>query len=124
MREKNILILGIITLIIAFFALSFREAYLANPAHHDWWSLSFVSPESTDGSFLLSNFGPTRTFFYEATFGNTVATSASLTMNNAGRQEISIQNPNGKPVHIKVWVENDKNKENKDLSKKKEIYKR
>lgn len=124
MNEKKILIIVAIILIIAFFALSFREAHLANPASHNWWSLSFASQEATDGSFSISNFGATRTFFYEVTTGKTLIKSDSFTTNTTNKEEVSIQNPDKKPIRVKVWTENDENKESEDLTKRKEIYKR
>ena len=122
MKEKTIIIIIALSLAVTFVALSLRERFLADPAHSDWWSLSFASQQATDASFTVSNFGPTRLFFYEIRAGKTVTKSASFTLNGTSEQTIAAQNPDKKPVTIRVWTENDTNRESKELSKKKEIY--
>ena len=124
MKEKTIIIIIALSLAVTFVALSLRERFLADPSHSDWWSLSFASQQETDASFTVSNFGPTRLFFYEIREGKTVTESASFTLNGASEQTIAAQNPDRKPVTIRIWIENDTNRESKELSKKKEIYKR
>ncbi len=126
MKESRLLLILAFSLIVAFVVLAFRERYLADPARSDWWSLSFASQPATDASFTVSNFGPTRVFFYEIQEGKTVTESASFsfTLNGTSEQTIAAQNPDRKPVTIRVWTEGDANKKSKELSKKKEIYKR
>jgi hypothetical protein len=124
MKEKNILLIAILSLAIAFVALAFRESYLADPANHDWWSLSFVSQEPTDASFSVSNFGATKTFFYEVSLDDTIIESASFTVSGANGQTIIIQNPDKKSARVNIWTEGEINKGSKDLTKRKEIYKR
>lgn len=124
MKESRILIVLTCSLILAFVVLAFREDFLANPTNSDWWSLSFASQQATDESFTVSNFGPTRVFFYEVQVGERITESASFTLSGASGQTILAQNPNTDPVTIRVWTESDANKKSKELSKKKEIYKR
>ncbi len=124
MKEKNILLILALSLLIAFVALAFRESYLADPANHDWWSLSFASQEPTDASFSVSNFGTTKTFFYEVTVGDTLVESTSFTISGANGQTILIRNPDKKSARVNVWTEGEINKTSKDITKRKEIYKR
>ena len=124
MKESRILIVLTCSLILAFVVLAFREDFLANPTNSDWWSLSFASQQATDASFTVSNFGPARIFFYEIQEGDTVTESASFTLSGTSGQTILAQNPDKEPVTIRVWTENETNRESKELSKKKEIYKR
>ncbi len=124
MKESRILIVLTCSLILAFVVLAFREDFLANPTNSDWWSLSFASQQATDASFTVSNFGPARVFFYEIQEGDTVTESASFTLSGTSGQTILAQNPDKEPVTIRVWTENETNRESKELSKKKEIYKR
>ena len=124
MKESRLLLILAFSLIVAFVALAFRERYLADPARSDWWSLSFASQPATDASFTVSNFGPTRVFFYEVQEGENIIESASFTLNGTSEQTIAAQNPDKEPVTIRVWTEGDANKKSKELSKKKEIYKR
>lgn len=124
MKESRILIVLTCSLILAFVVLAFREDFLANPTNSDWWSLSFASQQATDASFTVSNFGPARIFFYEIQEGDTVTESASFTLSGTSGQTILAQNPDKEPITIRVWTENETNRESKELSKKKEIYKR
>ena len=124
MKESRLLLILAFSLIVAFVVLAFRERFLADPTHSDWWSLSFASQQATDASFTVSNFGPTRVFFYEVQVGERITESASFTLSGASGQTILAQNPNTDPVTIRVWTESDANKKSKELSKKKEIYKK
>ena len=124
MKESRILIVLTCSLILAFVVLAFREDFLANPTNSDWWSLSFASQQATDASFTVSNFGPARIFFYEIQEGDTVTESASFTLSGTSGQTILAQNPDKEPFTIRVWTENETNRESKELSKKKEIYKK
>ena len=124
MKEKSILLIVALALSVAFITLSFREAFLSDPTNSDWWSLSFASQQETDASFTVSNFGPTRVFFYEIRESDTVTESASFTLSGTSGQTILAKNPDRQPITVRVWTESDANKESKELSKKKEIYKR
>lgn len=124
MKESRILLIAVVSLVIAFVVLALRGDFLANPTHSDWWSLSFTSQQETDVSFTVSNFGPTRVFYYEIRESDTITESASFTLSGASGQTILAKNPDKKPLIVSVWTESDANKESKDLSKKKEIYKR
>ena len=124
MKESRLLLILAFSLIVAFVVLAFRERFLADPTHADWWSLSFASQQATDGSFTVSDFGTTKTFFYEVRMDDTIAESASFTIGSGSGQTILVQNPDKKPINISVWTESDANKTSKELSKKKEIYKR
>ena len=124
MKESRILIVLTCSLILAFVVLAFREDFLANPTNSDWWSLSFASQQATDASFTVSNFGPTRVFFYEVHVGERITKSASFTLSGTSGQTILAQNPDKEPITIRVWTESDANKTSKELSKKKEIYKK
>lgn len=124
MKEKTLILSIAISTALAFSVLAFRESFLADPSHSDWWSLSFASQQETDASFTVSNFGPIRTFFYEVQEGDTITESASFTLSGTGGQTILAKNPNTQPITIRVWTENESNRESKELSKKKEIYKR
>lgn len=124
MKEKNILLIFTFSLVIAFVTLAFREQFLADPANHDWWSLSFASEEATDANFSVTNFGTTKTFFYEVKLGDIIIESTSFTISGANGQTIIIQNPDKKSAHVSVWTEGEMNKESKEFTKRKEIYKR
>lgn len=124
MKDSSLLIIFAILFVIASTTLAFRESFLHDPSHHDWWSLSFVSEETTDGSFSVINYGATKTFFYEVRGSDAIVESASFTIGGENGQTIVIQNPDKKPVRITVWTEGEANKESKDLTKRKEIYKR
>ena len=124
MKDSSILIIFAVLFVIASTTLAFRENFLRDPTNHDWWSLSFASQEETDGSFSVVNYGATKTFFYEATLDDTIVESASFTVSGGNGQTIIIQNPDKKLARITVWIENETNKESKELEKRKEIYKR
>jgi len=124
MKEKNILLIAALSLIIAFVVLAFREAFLADPMNSNWWSISFTAQNPKDGSFTVSNFGTTKTFFYEVRINDVTVKSASFTGENGSSQTILVQNLEEKPINASVWTEGDTNKASKDLTKKKYIYKR
>lgn len=124
MKDFHLLLLLAFSLAIAFITLAFRENFLANPANHDWWSISFASEKTIDGDFSISNFGETKTFFYEVWQENVITESASFTIGDGNGQTIIIENPESKPIRIIVWTDGDVNKESKELGKRKEIYKR
>lgn len=124
MKDFHLLLLLAFSLAIAFITLAFRENFLANPTNHDWWSISFASEKTIDGDFSVSNFGATKTFFYEVWQENVITESASFTIGDGNGQTIIIENPESKPIRIIVWTDGDVNKESKELGKRKEIYKR
>ncbi len=124
MKDSSFLIIFAVLFVIASTTLAFRENFLHDPANHDWWSLSFASEGEADGSFSVINYGTTKTFFYEATLGDTTVESASFTVSGGNGQTIIIQNPDKKLARVTVWIENETNKESKELEKRKEIYRR
>lgn len=124
MKDVRLLIIIAISILIAFTVLAFRESHLADPAQSDWWSISFVSEDPSDGSFSIANYKTTRTFFYEVRHGNTVVESSSSTISGGNGQTIIIRNPEKKSLRVTVWTEGDINRDSVDTAKKKEIYKR
>lgn len=124
MKDSSLLVIFATLFIVASTTLALRESFLADPTNHDWWSLSFISEETTDSSFSVINYGTTKTFFYEATIGDTIVESASFTISGGNGQTIVIANPDKQPIRVTVWIENETNKESKELGKRKEIYKR
>lgn len=124
MKDSHLLVVFALSTMLALTVLALREETLARPGNHDWWSLAFVSEEASDASFTVLNFGPNRTFFYEALLDEQPIKSAFFTLGNESGQTIVVSNPDKKSVRINVWTEGEQNKKSRELGKRKEIYKK